>query len=87
VDIKIEKTNGTVHITMPYGEMEQSLTVGGDGKNPQRLENSIFSMMLSDIKISNTHFWNYNDLGKDWTFKNRSGAIATFNLHGKARIL
>ena len=87
VDINIEKENNTFHITMPYGEMKQTLTIGGDGKNPQRLENSIFSMMLSDIKICNSHFWKYNDFGKEWEFKNRSGATAEFNLRGKSKIL
>ena len=85
VDIKISQEDKTFHITMPYGEMKQSLTPGGDGKNPQRLENSIFSMFFSDIKICNTHFWKYNDFGKNWEFMNRSGAIANFNMSGKSR--
>ncbi|MFX1299230.1 MAG: DUF1326 domain-containing protein [Promethearchaeota archaeon] len=87
VKINLKQENNTYHISMPYGEMKLSLTVGGDGKNPQRLENSIFGMMLSDLKICNTHFWKYNDFGKNWEFKNRSGAIAEFNLRGKSKIL
>ena len=86
VDIDLTQEGKSYHISMPHGEMKLSLTSGGDGANPQRLENSIFSMMLSDIKICNTHFWNYNDFGKKWAFKNRSGAIAEFNLKGKAKI-
>ena len=82
VDINPSQEGNTYHITMPYGEMKLSLTVGGDGKNPQRLENSIFSAMLQDIKICNTHFWKYSDFGKNWEFVNRSGAIAEFDLHG-----
>jgi hypothetical protein len=85
VDINLKQVGNTFHLTMPYGEMKLSLAPGGDGKNPQRIENSIFSMMLSDIKVCNTHFWNYNDFGKKWEFINRSGAIANFNLQGKSR--
>lgn len=86
VKITLTQTPHTFHTTMPYGEMEQSFTPGGDGKTPQRLENSLFGSMLSDIRICNTHFWKYSDFGKNWTFKNRSGAIAEFNMQGKARI-
>jgi hypothetical protein len=82
VDINLSQEGNTYHITMPYGEMKLSLTVGGDGKNPQRLENSIFSAMLQDIKICNTHFWKYSDFGKNWEFANRSGAIADFDSKG-----
>jgi hypothetical protein len=66
-------------------EQEGKISPGGDGKNPQRIENSLFSMMFSDIKICNTHSWKYNDFGKNWEFTNRSGAIADFNLQGKSR--
>jgi len=82
VDINLRQEDSTYHITMPYGELKLSLTVGGDFKNPQRLENSIYSMFFSDIKICNTHLWKYNDFGKSWEFKNRSGVIADFNLQG-----
>ena len=84
VDININQEEKTYHITMPYGEMKLTLTTGGDGKNPQRLENSLFSAFFNDIKICNTHFWKYNDFGKNWEFKNRSGAIAEFSLQGKS---
>ena len=86
VDINLNQEDKTYHITMPHGEMKLSLTLGGDGKNPQRLENSLFSMFISDIKICNTHFWKYNDFGKNWEFINRSGAIANFNLQGQIRL-
>jgi len=85
VDITLNQDNNTYHIAMPYGEVKLSLTPGGDGKNPQRIENSIFSMIFSDIKICNTHFWKYNDFGKKWDYINRSGAIANFDLAGKSR--
>ena len=59
--------------------MKLSLTTGMDGKNPQRLENSPYGMLLKEINICNTHFWTYNDFGKEWSFKNRSGTMATFD--------
>ena len=86
ISLKREEKN-TYHITMPYGEMKLSYAPSGDGQNPQRLENSLFSMFLSDMKICNTHFWKYNDFGRDWDFKNRSGIIAQFDLHGKSRMV
>jgi hypothetical protein len=87
VDINIKQEDKTYHITMPYGEMRMTLTTGGDGKNPQRLENSLFSVFFKDIKICNTQFWKYNDFGKKWEFVNRSGTIADFDLQGKTRMV
>ncbi len=86
VDIKLTQEDKTYHISMPYGEMKLTLTTGGDGKNPQRLQNSLFEVFFKDIKICNTHFWKYNDFGKNWEFVNRSGTIAEFDLQGKARM-
>jgi hypothetical protein len=85
VDITFKQEGQTFHVSMPHGEMKLSFTPGLDGKNPQRLENALFGMYLSDLKICNTHFWNYNDFGRNWKFKNRSGMIAGFDLHGKSR--
>ncbi|MFW9999121.1 MAG: DUF1326 domain-containing protein [Candidatus Hodarchaeota archaeon] len=85
VDIKLSQEDNTYHITMPYGEMKLSFTLGYDG-GPQRLENSLFNAFLKDIKICNTLFWKYNDFGKNWKFINRSGAIANFDLKGKIRL-
>ncbi|MHA1992804.1 MAG: DUF1326 domain-containing protein [Candidatus Hodarchaeales archaeon] len=85
VNIELNQEGNTFHVTMPYGEMKLSFTPGLDGKNPQRLENSPFGMFFSDIKICNTHFWKYNDFGRNWDFKNRSGAIASFDGKGKSR--
>ena len=85
VNINLQQEGNTYHVTMPHGEMKLSYTPGLDGKNPQRLENSIFGVFLSDIKICNTHFWKYNDFGKNWDFKNRSGVIASFDNQGKSR--
>lgn len=84
VNIELKQEGNTFHITMPYGEMQLSFTPGLDGKNPQRLENSPFGVFFSDIKICNTHFWKYNDFGRNWDFKNRSGTIASFDGKGKS---
>ncbi|TET79536.1 DUF1326 domain-containing protein [candidate division TA06 bacterium] len=83
VDINLSQEGNTYHLTMPFGELKMSLTVGGDGKNPQRIENSLFSMVLSDIKICNTHFWKYRDFQRNWEFVNRSGVMAKFDLQGE----
>ena len=85
VNIELNREQDTFHVKMPYGEMKLSYTPGLDGKNPQKLENSPFGIYFSEIKICNTHYWNYNDLGKKWEFINRSGAIASFDMKGKSR--
>jgi hypothetical protein len=85
VEIDFNQEGNTFRITMPYGEIKLSFTPGLDGKNPQRLENSLFGMYLSDLKICNTHSWKYNDFGKNWDFINRSGTIADFDWKGTSR--
>ena len=85
VDIDFKKEESTFHVTMPYGEMKSSYAPGLDSKKPQRLENSPFGVFFSDIKICNTHFWKYNDFGRNWEFENRSGVIASFDGKGKSR--
>ncbi len=85
VDIDFKKEESTFHVIMPYGEMKLSYTPGLDGKNPQRLENSPFGVFFSDIKLCNTHFWKYNDFGRNWEFKNRSGTIASFDGKGRSK--
>jgi len=82
VNIDLSQEDNTFHITMPYGEVKLSLTVGADGINPVRLDNCIFSIFFPDIKICNTHFWKYNDFGKNWEFVNRGGVIADFAMQG-----
>ena len=84
VDISLSQEGNTYYISMPYGEMKSSLTVGYDG-GPQRLENSLFNAFITDIKICNTLLWKFNDFGRNWNFINRSGAIANFDLKGKIR--
>ena len=85
VDISLNQEGNTFHITMPYGELKLSYTPGLDGKNPQKLVNSPYEVFLSDLKICNTHYWKFNDFGRDWEFKNRSGLIASFDGKGKSR--
>ena len=85
VNIDLNQEGDTFHVTMPNGEMKLSYTPGLDGKNPQRLENSPVGLFFSDIKFSNNHFWKYNDFGREWDFKNRSGVIASFDAIGRSR--
>ncbi|MGD9118111.1 MAG: DUF1326 domain-containing protein [Dehalococcoidia bacterium] len=81
VKIDISQKDGVYHITMPFGEQKMALTVGGDGKNPMRIEN--FAMpSLSNIRFCNTQFWKYHDYGKNLEFHNTSGAVADFDLSG-----
>jgi hypothetical protein len=81
VNITVNKENGDYHIVMPFGEQKMSLAIGGDRKNPMRLENPPMPF-LSDVKFCNTHFWKYHDYGKNLEFHNTSGATANFVLSG-----
>jgi hypothetical protein len=79
VNIDISKENNNYHITMPFGEQDMSLAIGGDGKNPMRLVNPPMPF-LTDVKFCNTHLWKYHDYGKNLIFHNTSGVTAAFNL-------
>jgi hypothetical protein len=81
VKIDLSEENGTYHITMPFGEVEMSLAIGGDRKNPMRLENPPMPF-ISNAKFCNTHFWKYHDHGKNLEYHNTSGATADFTLQG-----
>jgi hypothetical protein len=81
VKISISEKNGAFHITMPFGEQKMALTVGGDGKNPMRIENFTITSM-TNVRFCNTQFWKYHDYGKDLEFHNTSGAVADFDLRG-----
>jgi hypothetical protein len=81
VKINISEENGTYRITMPYAEVEMSLAIGGDGKNPIRMENPPMPF-LSNVRFCNTHFWKYHDYGKNLEYHNTSGGIADFTLQG-----
>ena len=77
VKIDLLEENGTYHITMPFGEQKMSLTVGGDSKNPMRLENHR-NPAFSNVRFCNTQTWKYHDYGKNLEFHNTSGVMADF---------
>ena len=77
VKIDIQEQNGTYHITMPFGEQKMSLTVGGDNKNPMRLENP-GPPTFSNVRFCNTETWKYHDHGKNLEFYKTSGVMADF---------
>ena len=81
VKIDLSEENGTYHIIMPFGEVEMSLAIGGDRKNPMRLENPPMPF-ISNARFCNTHFWKYHDHGKNLEYHNTSGATADFTLQG-----
>jgi hypothetical protein len=81
VKIDISRENNNYHITMPFGEQNMSLAIGGDRQNPMRLVNPPMPF-LSDVKFCNTHSWKYHDYGKNLAFHNTSGAMADFTLQG-----
>lgn len=85
VAIGFKKEGNNFHVSMPYGEMKLSYTAGLDASKPQRIENSPFGVFFSDLIIGNTHFWKYNDFGRNWEFENRSGTIASFDNKGRSR--
>ena len=81
VNIEVSKEDNNFHITMPFGEVNMSLAIGGDRKNPMGLINAPMPF-LADVKFCNTHSWKYRDYGKDLAFHNTSGATADFTLQG-----
>lgn len=74
VPISISLEGRSYQITMPFGELKGSLTPGRDGANPQRIENSPVPF-LREFRIANTELWRYNDLGRNWEYRNRSGTV------------
>ena len=82
VKINISEENGTYRLTMPFGELEMSLAIGGDGKNPIRMENPPMPF-LNNVRFCNTHLWKYHDYDKNLEYHNTSGAIADFTLRGQ----
>ncbi len=81
VPIEISQKERTYHITMPFGEQQFTLTLGGDGKTPIRMENAQ-DPALSNIRFCNTDVWKYNDYGKNLEFHNTSGEISDFAIQG-----
>lgn len=74
VSIDISLDGPSYHVTMPFGELRGSLTRGRDGANPQRIDNAAVPF-LRDLKIANTELWRYNDLGRNWEYRKRSGTV------------
>lgn len=79
VNVKISLKDRTYSIVAPLWEQHLTLTVGGDGKNPIRMENGRLPF-LSNVNICNTRLWKYQDYGKNYEFRNTSGQAADFTL-------
>ena len=77
VEMDIREEDRSIHVKMPYGEMKQSLTTGGDRKTPVRVENHILPM-LTDVKTCHTHFWRYQGDRRQFDYCNRNGVWANF---------
>ncbi len=76
VKIDIEERDGTVHFTMPSGEMKMELTRGPDG-NPVRLENQTLPF-LSNVRAAHAPFWRWADHNRHFEYRNRCGTWADF---------
>jgi len=80
VDIEVEGTPEEVQVSMPFGKMTQRLTTGQDG-GPVRLENQTLPF-LSNAKACHTPFWNYEDYGRHFEYRDRCGTWADFEMKG-----
>jgi hypothetical protein len=81
VKITVSQKDRTYTIKTPVAEQNLTLTVGGDGKNPIRMENNALPF-LSNVRICNTRLWKFNDYGKNLEYHNTSGQVADFVLQG-----
>jgi hypothetical protein len=81
VKIDIKDEGDTVHFKMPFGEMKQYQTKGGDGKTPVRLENQVLPM-LTNAKTCHSPFWTFEDYGRHFDYKDRCGVWADFVFAG-----
>ena len=80
VKMEIEGEGESVHFKMPFGEMKQQLTKGSDG-TPVRLENQTLPFLIN-VRAAHTPFWNYNDHGRHFDYKQRCGTWADFVIKG-----
>ena len=80
VKMEIEEEGENVHFKMPFGEMKQQLTKGSDG-TPVRLENQTLPFLIN-VRAAHTPFWNYNDHGRHFDYKQRCGTWADFVIRG-----
>lgn len=80
VHIDVEEKGDVFHVKMPFGEMTQRLTKGPDG-NPVGLVNTSLPF-LTNAKACDTPFWNYQDHGRHFDYKNRCGTWGDFTMAG-----
>ena len=80
VKIDIKEEGDTVHFKMPFGEMRQQLTKGGDG-TPVRIENQVLPI-LTNVKACHTPFWKFADHGRHFDYSDRCGTWADFMFSG-----
>ena len=80
VDMEVTQTPEGIQVSMPFGKMTQRLTTGLDG-GPVRLENQTLPF-LSNVKACHSPFWNYEDYGRHFEYRNRCGTWADFAMGG-----
>ena len=80
VDIETQDNDESVYFKMPFGEMKQELTQGSDG-TPVRLENQTLPF-LTNVKAAHTPYWNYEDHGRHFDYRDRCGTWADFEMAG-----
>jgi hypothetical protein len=80
VDIEIQDDGEAVYFKMPFGEMKQELTRGNDG-TPVRLENQTLPF-ITNVKAAHTPYWNYEDHGRHFDYRDRCGTWAEFEMSG-----
>jgi hypothetical protein len=80
VDIDVKAEDNSVYFKMPFGEMKQELTHGGDG-TPVRLENQTLPF-LKNVKAAHTPYWKYDDHDRHFDYKDRCGSWADFAMEG-----
>jgi hypothetical protein len=82
VEIKISKKDKTFDIVMPDGEQHLTLTTGGDGKTPIRMENS-WNTAVNNIQFANTDLWKFTGYGKKIEYHNTEGNVADLAVQGE----
>ena len=80
VDVEVKGTPEEVQVSMPFGKMTQRLTIGLDG-GPVRLKNQTLPF-LTNAKACHTSFWNYEDYGRHFEYRDRCGTWADFKMKG-----
>ncbi len=81
VKAEIKEEGNAVHFKMPFGEMKQYQSTGADGKTPVRLENQVLPM-LTNVRTCHSPFWNFEDHGRHFDYKDRCGIWADFTFSG-----